>query len=204
MILQLITLFCTQIKNTFEKQAQNLYFFRHLNISPSTLAFTCPTVHENDGSQPTQPLLCLVPGVCLLPFDDHLHPHNGAEVRRHPSQKWRLPSFPVPLRLRLKHPCLQLPGQLLLWQDLHCRSEWQPYIHPLLLPLHCGHGRGDESHILPEERPGEEPTLSWLKTAWNNQNCNLLWNTEGAIMLFLSPICYLLPPSKTMLRVEIY
>lgn len=162
----------------FDKQAQD--FFRHSNISPSTLASTCPTVHENDGSQPTQPLLCLVPGVCLLSFADHHHPHTGAEVWRRPSQQWWLPSFPVPLWLRLKHPCLQLPGQLLLWQDLHCRPEWQPYIHPLLLPVHCGHGRGDESHILPEERPGEKPTLSWLKTlelilctfakAWNNQN----------------------------------
>lgn len=142
----------------------------------SCILKSCPvlvplTVHENDGSQPIEPLLCVVPGMRHLPLDHHHHPHTGAEVRQCATQKRRLYPFPLLLRLRFEHPGLQLPDQLLLRQDLHRRPERQPHLHPLLLPLHCGQGHGDFSQLLAEERPGEE--LSYLLSGEQNGNMTI-------------------------------
>lgn len=119
-----------------------------------------PTVYENDGRQPTQPLLCLVPGVCHLPCAYHHHPHPGAEMWPCPSQQQWLSSFPLLLWLRFERPGLQLSNRLLLRQDLHCRPQRQPYLYPLLLPFHHRHGRGDDAHLFSEEPTGEEPYIS--------------------------------------------
>lgn len=115
-----------------------------------------PTVHEDDGRQPTQPLLRLVPRMRCPTPDHHLHPHSDTEVRQNPAQQRWLPPVPVPLWLWFERPRLQLPGQLLLWQDVHRRLEWQPSLHPVLLPLHYGRSPGDKPHLFSEEHTGEE------------------------------------------------
>lgn len=147
----------------FTRLTKLIYIFK-ISIFPLT-----PTVYENDGRQPTQPLLCLVPGLCKLPCVYRHHPHPGAKVWPCSSQQQWLSSFHLLLWLRFERPGLQLSDQLLLRQDLHCRPKRQPYLYTLLLSLHHCHGRWDNPHIFSEERTGEKPYTScsmfstWLK-----------------------------------------
>lgn len=124
-------------------------------IKKMTLSFYPSTVHENDGSQPTQPLLCMVFGVHHLPAVDHRNCDHCAKVWQNSAKQRRLPDLPVPLWLWFERHSLQLHGQLLLRQDLHRWFKWQPPLHPLLLPLHCGLGPGVWTQRPPKERPGE-------------------------------------------------
>lgn len=48
------------------------------------ICLTPLAVYENDGRQPAEPLLRLVPGVRHLPADHHRGAHASASVRRRP------------------------------------------------------------------------------------------------------------------------